>query len=274
MLAEDIAIGLEDIERDLDGTRKAETRLAAFFRGGGPPRVRTRGAPLPAPAPTEAPPGVGRCLVARCPVETQQRYRTLLHFERAMPSDGDHGILIAAACAILEAELRRLLADPARPIASHLIAALGAVQRKQPAEILAKWQRGTTPTTLGVLSIILFALRRGSEQALPEIARFLATRFQPRFADLLRTRKVDATLEVIRTQFRNPADHAERVFNVVAYGEFARLVLANRRFAVWDIDGPDPSDPDAGSGILYHHLHNALDTPADDQARRERAKPG
>jgi len=191
-----------------------------------------------------------------------------------MPSDGDHGILIAAACAILEAELRRLLADPVRPIAGHLVAALGAVQRNQPAEILARWQRGTTPTTLGVLSIILFALRRGSEQALPEIARFLATRFRPRFADLLRTGKVNATLELIRTRFRNPADHAERVFNVVAYGEFTRLVLANRRFAVWDIDGPDPSDPDAGSGILYHHLHNALDTLADDQARREGAKPG
>src|SRR5262249_35803357 len=146
--------------------------------------------------------------------------------------------------------------------------------RNQPAEILAKWQRGTTPTTLGVLSIILFALRRGSEQALPEIARFLATRFRPRFADLLRTRKVDATLEVIRTRFRNPADHAERVFNVVAYGEFARLVLANHRFALWDIDGPDPSDPDAGSGILYHHLHNALDTAADDHARKKEAIPG
>src|SRR5438309_2113237 len=104
MTEEDIVIGLDDIERDLEGTRKAEARLAAFFRGGKGPRVRTRGGVPPALKPPEALTGIGRRLVARCPAEAQQRYRTLLHFERAMPPDGDHAILIAAACAILEAE--------------------------------------------------------------------------------------------------------------------------------------------------------------------------
>src|SRR5438128_1325663 len=48
MTEEDIVIGLEDIERALDGTRKAEARIAAFFRAGkGPPRVRTRGSTRP-----------------------------------------------------------------------------------------------------------------------------------------------------------------------------------------------------------------------------------
>jgi hypothetical protein len=261
MTEEDIVIGPDDIERDLEGTRKAEARIAAFFRRGeGPGWVRTRGgAPAP-PAIAESPAGIGRCLVARCPADTQQRYRTLLHFERAMPLDGDYGSLIAPACHILEAELRRLLGTPARPIAGHLVAALDAKRQKQQAELLGKWERGALPTTLGVLSLLLYALRKGDEQSLPEVARFLADHFRPRFADLLRTRQLDASLESIRTQFRNPAGHAERVFDAAAYAEFARLVVANRLFAAWDIDGPDPSDPDPSTGILYHHLKHALAT--------------
>ena len=44
------------------------------------------------------------------------------------------------------------------------------------------------------------------------------------------------------------------------------------RFAAWDSDGLDPRDPDASSGILYHHLQHALDMPADDQAGSKRAE--
>jgi hypothetical protein len=271
MTEDDLIIGLEDLERDLDGTHKVEARLAAFFRGGKRPRVRTRGS-RPEPPPPAAAAGIGGRLMAGCPAETQRRYRTLVQIEPTMPPDGDHGILIAAACAILEAELRRLLADHARPIVGPLIAALSTVKRKDPAEILARWQRGATPTTMGVLSVLLFALRRGCEQSLPEITRFLASRFRPHFVDLLRSKKMDAALEVIRTRFRNPADHAEDVFDAASYEAFVRLIVANRHFAAWDSDGPDPRDPDAGSGILYHHLQHALDTPAEDQTRSKGAE--
>ena len=269
MTEEDTLIGPEDIERDLEGSRKAEARLAAFFRrGDGAGRVRTRGGSL-GPSLEETRGGIGRQLMARCPAETQQRYRTLVQFERAMPNDGDFAILIAAACAILEAELRRLLAAPARPIAAGLLAALDAKKQRKQVDLLDKWARGAIPTTLGSVSLLVFALRKGCEQGLPEVGRFLAERFQPRFAELLRSRQMDAALESIRTRFRNPADHAERTFDVAAYAEFVRLVVANHQFAAWDSDGPDPSDPDAGSGILYHHLRHALETPTDDQVTSE-----
>jgi hypothetical protein len=260
MTEEDILIGPEDIERDLEGSRKAEARIAAFFRRGeGAGHVRTRGGSGSlAPSPEETPGGIGRQLMARCPSETQQRYRTLVHFERAMPADGDFAILIAAACAILEAELRRLLASPARPIVNGLLAALDPKKQRKQVDLLDKWARGAIPTTLGSVSLLVFALRRGAEMGLPEVGRFLAERFRPRFAELLRSRRMDGALESIRTRFRNPADHAERTFDAAAYGEFVRLVIANRLFAAWDTDGPDPSDPDAGSGILYHHLRHAL----------------
>jgi hypothetical protein len=272
MSEDDIMIGPEDIERDLEGTRKAEARIAAFFRRGeaaGGMRRRGGGPPAPPPA-AEAPAGVGRRLVARCPADTQQRYRTLLHFEGAITPDGDFGSLISPACAIVEAELRRLLAHPARPIAGHLVAALSAGNYTQHVEVLRQWERGAK-ATMGTLCVMLFALRKGDAQKLPEIGRFLADRFRPRFAELLRTRQLDTSLDAIRTRFRNPADHAERVFDAAAYAEFARLVVANRLFAVWDTEGPAPPDPGAGSGVLYHHLQHALDTAPGGQVGKRKA---
>jgi len=262
MTDEDIQIGPEDIEYDLEGSRKAEARIAAFFRRGeGGTHVRTRGGSRPAPAIPETPSGIGGQLITRCPADIRQRYRTYLHLEGNMLSDGDYGSLIAPACAILEGTLRLLLADAARPIAGHLVA---AVEARGPTQALDKWERRQQETTLGTLVLILLALRRGCERARPEITRCLAAPFQPRFADLLKTGRLGAALESSRTRFRNPADHAERTFDATAYGEFVRLVVANRQFAAWDSDGPDPSNPDAGSGVLYHHLQHALDTPTDD----------
>jgi hypothetical protein len=271
MSEDDIVIGPGDIERDLEGTRKAEARVAAFFRGDTAAGRRTLGSRAVPPATADQPGGVGRRLVARCPGDTQQRYRTLLHIEGAMTPDGDFGSLISPACAILEAELRRLLAVPARPIAGRLVAALSARNYTQQAEVLGQWERGAKPT-LGTLSLILFALRKGDEEKHPAAGRFLADHFRPRFAELLRTHKLDTTLDAIRTRFRNPADHAERVFDAAAYADFARLVVANRLFAVWDTDGPAPPDPDPSRGVLYHHLQNALDTAPGQQVGKGEAK--
>src|SRR2546429_188310 len=71
--------------------------------------------------------------------------------------------------------------DATRPIAGHLITALDTIKRKEPVEIPTRWVRGTPPTTLGVLSVILFALRKECEQSRPAINRFLADHFRPRF---------------------------------------------------------------------------------------------
>src|SRR5947209_1578658 len=109
MTDDDLLLSPDDIERDLEGARQAEARIAAFFRRGEGGLVRTRGA-APAPPPPQPLDGVGRRLVARCSADTQRRYRTLLHFENSMPADGDYGTLIGPACNILESELRRLLA--------------------------------------------------------------------------------------------------------------------------------------------------------------------
>src|SRR4051812_14265077 len=171
MIDEDVPISLAEIERDLQGTRKAEARVEAFFaRGAGPARVRTRGGT--ATEPPDVAQGVGRRLIARCPADTQKRYRTLLRVEAGMIDDDDYGTLIAPGCYLPEGEVRRLLTDPARVVAADLVAALAKHCGPQPAEVLRRWQQGTAPATLGVMSLILLALRKGLAAGRPPLTRF------------------------------------------------------------------------------------------------------
>jgi hypothetical protein len=72
----DLAITPDDVASDLDASRAADVRIADFFAQADavlPPR--TRGATR-----SVAPPGAGRGLVARCPIDTIKRYHTLGQF--------------------------------------------------------------------------------------------------------------------------------------------------------------------------------------------------
>ena len=170
-MTDDVLISPEEIERDLEGTRKAEARVEAFFaRGAGPARVRTRGGT--AAEPPDVAQGVGRRLIARCPADTQQRYRTLLRVEAGMLEDDDYGALIGPGCYILEGEVRRLLTAPARAVAADLVATLAEQCGPQQAEVLRRWQQGTTPATLGVMALVLLALRKGLAAGRPPRLHF------------------------------------------------------------------------------------------------------
>src|SRR5205807_253507 len=117
---------------------------------------------------------------------------------------GDFGCLVNPACTILEAELDRLLTEPGRAIAASLVAALRVNTKDDTqAAILEKWAGRAVPTTLGIQSVVLLALRRGREHGLDAVTRFLADRFQRPYADLLGSKKLEACLNVVRTRFRN-----------------------------------------------------------------------
>jgi hypothetical protein len=241
---------LEDIAYDVAGTDRAAGQLAEFFaaRPADMPkrRVRTRGVVAL---------GMGRKLLQQCPKDAQTRYETLLYFEGQLPPEKDHGFLIGPACQILEGELNRLLAVPARGIAERLVAALQIrKQDRQQAEILADWAAQKIPTTIGVMVLVLLALRRGCEHGDAAITEFLAAHFKPRYADLLRSKKLGACLDAIRTDFRNPVSHGAAIFDPAAYERFTGLMVANQRFAIWDAAGPVPPEPDAAIGVFHHHL--------------------
>jgi hypothetical protein len=253
---------LDDILYDLEGTRKAEGPCADFFATaveaipGGSARRMMRGGSLRGAGPPVGA-GAGHSLLARCAPLNRRRFETLLYFEEKLRPEDDHGYLIGPACQILESELDRLLTAPAQGIAVSLIAAMQVARKdRQQAEILEKWAAGQVPTTIGIGSLVLLALRRGHTQRLGPVLEFLAAQFGPGYEPLLASKALGQCLDLIRTRFRNPACHGTAAFDADGYGEFARLVVANQRFAAWHVAGPDPPEPPAGIGILHHHWHH------------------
>jgi hypothetical protein len=243
---------LNDILEDVRCIRAGEARSAELLAraGGG-----LRGAEARREEDFAAGGGVGRTFLSQCPPGTRLRYETLLHAEANFPAGGDHGYLIGPACQILEAELDRLLAEPARGVASHLSAALRATgENDKQADILDKWARREFITTLGTNSVLLLALRRAVEQGSADVRGFLAGHFRPRYADLLASKDLGRCLDGIRNDFRNPVSHGKETFDAAAYGRFVRLAVANIHFTTWDVRGPDPELPAASVGALHHHL--------------------
>jgi hypothetical protein len=187
----------------------------------------------------------------------QRRFETLFHVEETLRPDDDYGYLIVPACQILEPELDRLFIESAGGIAKSLIAALQVTKKDRPiADSIEKWADDQVPTTIGIGSLVLLALRRWVEHRLNSVLEFLETHFKPDFARLLASKQLGRCLDAIRNRYRNPACHGKDSFDSEDYGEFARLVIANERFAAWDAAGPDPIEPAMGFGILHHHLHH------------------
>jgi hypothetical protein len=198
----------------------------------------------------------GRRLFTRLARGNRHRYETILYFERNWGGRTDYDWLIGPACWILESELTRLLAAPARAIVGDLIAALGRAGDDGPASNLEKWQK-TGITTMGVQCQLLLALRRGCEQGVPSVLRLLADHFEPPYAALVRDKRLGQCLDMVGREYRNKACHGLGDFDARAYEEFTRLVLANRRFLEWQAHGPSPDPPGPEAGILHHHLAHA-----------------
>lgn len=252
---------LDEVEFDIEGTRKALARFREYLvenvgpPGPGTPGVRTRGLP---PGPPLAPGQGGRRLVERCGENVRRRFETLLHFESTFPPELDHAYLIGPACQILESVLERVVLGPTRRLAGPLAEAVRSKKRDRGrAEILEAWGAGRVPSTIGVGTLVLLALRRGRDLRLGPIVEFLQTAFEPDYQALLASKGLDHSLEVIRRRFRNPASHGSATFDAASYLEFTQLVVANDRFVDWDARGPVPSRPDARAGFLHHHLEQA-----------------
>lgn len=247
---------LQDIQEDVEAAHAAENRLPQGWSDEVAPAGRSvvrgdnrfRGSTGPVP-------GAGGRLLERCTEVSRNRYQTLLYFEELLLPEQDHGNLIILGCQILERELDHRLTAPGRVIAAALAAALeGNAQDHKKAEILRQWAGDRIPTTIGIQSLVLLALRRGWEQNTPEILTFLAARFQTRYQELLASKGLGVCLDRIRERFRNPACHGHQLFDPAAYEEFVRLMVAHRRFLAWDVEGPAPPVPTADCGIFYHHL--------------------
>jgi hypothetical protein len=89
---------------------------------------------------------------------------------------------------------------------------------------------------------------------LADVRELTARLFSEPFIQLLRGKELSQALNQVRDQYRNPAAHGVRTFNVREYEAFGRLVVARARFRAWDLWGADPPDPPAHEAVFHHHL--------------------
>ncbi len=238
---------LDDILLDIEGARRAEDGVRELLERAA---SETRSIGLPVAAVSSR-----NQLIATCEPDTQRRWRTLLAVEAGFPSDGDHGLLIAPACSVLESQLGRLLLEPARGIAGGMCEALRCSKKnRRQSELIERWAEGKVPSTIGVASIVLLALRRGWEQQAVIVQDFLSREFTESYIGLLGSNALGKTLDVVRNRFRNPACHGLSEFGIAAYEEFAELLVGNRRLAQWDEAGPESGALDDGRAVLHHQL--------------------
>lgn len=238
---------LEDIWFDLEGPKRSTTETPVLSQA----RRFVRSVRIDAQEALKP----GRELVKACGQTTLRRFETLLHVERYFHSEGDYGYLIGPACQILESELDRLLASPAREIATDLAEALRrADPRTRQALVLEKWAAREIPTTIGTEWLILFSLRRGLEHRVGRIEEFLDDMYRPRFSRLLASKLLDSCLDAIRSDYRNPACHGLRTFSADDYAKFVRLMVGQERFDIWADRGPEPPGPGPDSGHFHHQI--------------------
>src|SRR5262249_36312056 len=137
--------GLDDILDDIDGSQKAADKIARFFATR-PEEVHERSLRGPSRA-LRSPdagrsgrPSAGQQLLTVCRADTCKPYEPLLYLEELFPPMGDHGYLIGPACQLIESELDRLLTEPARGMAEHLLTPLKHRNKdRKLAETLEKW---------------------------------------------------------------------------------------------------------------------------------------
>jgi hypothetical protein len=211
--------------------------------------------------PTRAAPPRGYPLAARCAPHDRERLERVSWLEAYFPEAFDHAALVILGCQVLESELTRLLAEPARRLGAPLLAA--AEGRVTPAqrEALGKWLAGRLPTTLGTIELVLHALRQGLAGPVPEVAAFVAAGFAPRYAELLAANAFGRSLGRLRNDYRNPAAHGLREIARPEYRRFCALAVGSETFGGWREGGPRPDPPAPDEGLLHHHLaHRAPDS--------------
>lgn len=234
---------LDDIEFDLAGSRRAASRAYRSAASG------------EMPLPANPRPGSGARLMAGCDAANLSRYRGLLLFESVFPKDGDHGQLIILACQVFESILEQILAAPAHELGEPLLAGMKSKRKnRKQVEILEKWLAGVVPTTIGVHSLLLLALRRGLESEVSIVQDFIAARFQEGYSAKLLSKGLGRAIDRLRQEFRNPACHGfGGPFTPQGYRDFVRLLVAQSELRVWDEAGPERF-PEAEEGLLHHHL--------------------
>jgi serine/threonine protein kinase len=185
---------------------------------------------------------------------SRQRYESLLYMEKSLQhqSHMDFSGLVGVGGTIVEAELTRLLGEPALYLGEILF--LGLKKKEQNhARILEKFLSREYSPTLGLQALLLVVLRRTLAKDNEVLRNFLQKYFVPPYQNLLSSKGLDRALNEVRER-RNNAAHAKKPCNLLSYNDFSRLVVGHDTFGTWDLCGPDPNPPPSHQAVLHHHL--------------------
>jgi hypothetical protein len=239
---------IADVEADLEARQQEELLLSELYLLRDD-RSRTRNEQR-SPQLAPATPGVGRAWMSTSHPTSRGIYETLLWLEPSFPPELEHSLLISPLCQILERELDRRIAQPARALGTELVKAWDAEPRT--AEVVEKWVAGVYPTTLTIESIVLDALARAHREPLPQLRRFIDKRFKAPYQRTLAAGELATTIDILAKQFRNPAAHGRRRYDGTAYAHCVRLVLGHRSVIAFDEEGSVTEAP--SEGVLSLHL--------------------
>jgi hypothetical protein len=149
-------------------------------------------------------------------------------------------------------------------LGSYLVAVLADKGTKSQVEILEKWLKGTLPTTIGISSLAVYAIRKGIEHGSEAVQSFVNSVWNGPLGRGLTTPGFGRNLDLIRGRFRNPACHGTGLFGVNDYEAFLDLLIANRRLLIWDTDGVTEyvdglsTVPEWHGGVLHVQLAERL----------------
>jgi hypothetical protein len=177
------------------------------------------------------------------------RINSLLAVEKALAGEADYGVVIAPACVVLELVVGQLLGSVGDRTSGQLVDALAAAGRKSQAKLLEKWIVGQLPMTMGLQVTLLAAIEKAlaGPSGIDVAQEFGGTNH---YRMLLTLGRLPMLLELVRTEYRNPACHGARTFDQAEYAEFARLLLTRSGFREWYRRGPAEID----AGLLDLHL--------------------
>jgi hypothetical protein len=191
----------------------------------------------------------GADVLAALSADTARRLQSLIAVERALHRGVDYSVVIAPACVCLELVLGELLRPINRIRARSLAGALDRTGWPRQAELLRKWADGGLPMTMGLQVTILAALEK-ADAWLQDFVAIRDLKTTGPYLEIVRSGKLAALLEQVRTNYRNPACHGTRTFDRAEYAALARLLLTRDSFRAWYRRGPALLD----TGLLDLHL--------------------
>jgi len=248
-------IGIEDIELELSGNAALDALSAGMQR-----LAERHGADIEAHAADRSRRRSARSgsllAASRFSPPSRSRYAALLFFETQLSAgegmaELDRSMLVLSGCQILEEQLRNQLVPIAQRGYDQLLRALGD---ERSAGVFRAWHDEAVPVTIGVLHVMLMALRRALAHAPVEIAPVLHGPFTRAYDAQLASKGFEKSLGHIRNTFRNPLAHGMTTVDAGAYGKFCALLVGAPSVSSWDTRGPSPDPPAAQVALLHHHL--------------------